>query len=75
MHGVEFRASDFIGRSLTMAELLGHLDYLNQTQFIKAEFTGNAYANQEDTTDLVNPKEFDFRIANSYDQRMAFCLT
>jgi uncharacterized protein (DUF2267 family) len=69
MHGVEFSASDFTGRSLTMAELLGHLDYLNQTQFIKADFTGNAYANQEDTTDLVNPQEFDFRIANSYDPK------
>lgn len=66
MHGVEFSAADFTGRSLTIAELLGHLDYLNQTQFIKADFTGNAYANQEDVPDSVNPQEFDFRIANSF---------
>jgi uncharacterized protein (DUF2267 family) len=69
MHEVSFTEADLAGRRLTMAELLGHLDYLNQKQFIKAEFTGNAYANQEDTTDLVNPQEFDFRIANSYDPK------
>jgi uncharacterized protein (DUF2267 family) len=66
-HEVHFTGDDFIGREPTKAELLGHLDYLNQKQYIKAEFSGNAYANQEDTTDLVNPQEFDFRIANSYD--------
>lgn len=66
MHEVGFDAKDFIGRSLTQAELLGHLDYLNQMQFIKAEFTGNAYANQEDVPDAVDAKEFDLRIANSY---------
>ena len=66
MHEVGFDAKDFIGRSLTQAELLGHLDYLNQLQFIKAEFTGNAYANQEDVPDAVDAKEFDLRIANSY---------
>ena len=66
MHEVGFDAEDFIGRSLTQAELLGHLDYLNQMQFIKAEFTGNAYANQEDVPDAVDAKEFDLRIANSF---------
>ena len=66
MHEVGFDAKDFIGRSLTQAELLGHLDYLNQMQFIKAEFTGNAYANQEDVPDAVDAKEFDLRIANSF---------
>lgn len=66
MHEVGFDAEDFIGRNLTQAELLGHLDYLNQKQFIKAEFTGNAYANQEDVPDAVDAKEFDLRIANSY---------
>lgn len=65
-HAVGFTESDFAGRNLTEADMLGHLDYLNQKQYIDAEFTGNAYANQEDTTDAVNPKEFDFRIANSY---------
>jgi uncharacterized protein (DUF2267 family) len=66
MHDVSFNAEDFIGRSLTQTELLGHLDYLNQKQFIKAEFTGNAYANQEDVPDAVDAKEFDLRIANSF---------
>lgn len=66
LHELQFSPADFAGRTLTMAELLGHLDYLNQTQFIKAEFTGNAYANQEDVPDTANPQEFDFRIANSF---------
>ncbi|MBD1924985.1 DUF2267 domain-containing protein [Trichocoleus sp. FACHB-90] len=66
-HEVAFTASDFAGRQVTETDLLGHLDYLNQKQYIDAEFTGNAYGNQEDTSDVVNPKEFDFRIANTYD--------
>ncbi len=66
MHELSFDAEDFVGRSLTQTELLGHLDYLNQKQFIKAEFTGNAYANQEDVPDAVDAKEFDLRIANSF---------
>lgn len=67
MHEVKFQAADFFpGKQITLAEFLGHLDYLNQTQFIKAEFTGNAYANQEDVPDAVNPQEVDFRIANSF---------
>ena len=66
MHEVNFDQTDIVGRGLTIAELLGHLDYLNQTHYIKAEFTGNAYANQEDVPDAVNPKEFDLRIASSF---------
>lgn len=66
MHEVGFTEADLAGREVTPADLLGHLDYLNQMQYINAEFTGNAYANQEDTPDAVNPKEFDFRIANSF---------
>jgi len=67
MHEVKFEGSDFFpGKQITRAELLGHLDYLNQKQYIKAEFTGNAYGNQEDVPDTVNPQEFDFRIANSF---------
>ena len=67
MHDVNLEESDFFpGIQITRAELLGHLDYLNQTQYIKAEFTGNAYANQEDVPDAVNPQEFDFRIASSF---------
>ncbi len=67
MHDVHLEESDFFpGIQITRAELLGHLDYLNQTQYIKAEFTGNAYANQEDVPDAANPQEFDFRIASSF---------
>lgn len=66
IHEVHFDADDFIGREPSKAELLGHLDFLNQKQYINAEFTGNAYANQEDVPDTANPKEVDFRIANSF---------
>ncbi|MFB2917595.1 DUF2267 domain-containing protein [Aerosakkonema funiforme] len=66
MHSVNFTETDFAGREITPVDFLGHLDYLNQKGYINAEFSGNAYANQEDVPDAVNPKEFDFRIANSY---------
>jgi uncharacterized protein (DUF2267 family) len=65
-HPVNFTEADFAGRQLSESDVLGHLDYLNQKQYIDAEFTGNAYANQEDVPDAANPKEFDARIANSY---------
>jgi uncharacterized protein (DUF2267 family) len=65
-HPVGFTEADFAGRQLSESDLLGHLDYLNQKQYIEAQFTGNAYANQEDVPDAVDPKEFDFRIANSF---------
>ncbi len=65
-HEVSFTEADFAGRQLTESDFLGHLDYLNQKQYINAEFTGNAYANQEDVPDAVNPKEVDVRIANTY---------
>ncbi|MGB5962783.1 MAG: DUF2267 domain-containing protein [Coleofasciculaceae cyanobacterium] len=64
-HGVTLTENDIVGRELSKADLLGHLDYLNQKQYIDAEFSGNAYANQEDVPDAVNPKEFDARVANS----------
>ncbi|HEY9876000.1 MAG TPA: DUF2267 domain-containing protein [Candidatus Obscuribacterales bacterium] len=66
MHDVKFTESDLAGRELSTSDLLGHLDYLNQKQYINAEFTGNAYGNQEDVPDAANPKEFDFRVANTY---------
>ncbi|OKH22884.1 DUF2267 domain-containing protein [Chroogloeocystis siderophila] len=67
MHEVKFEESDFFpGIQITRAELLGHLDYLNQMQYIKAEFSGNAYANQEDVPSVVDSKEVDFRIANTF---------
>lgn len=65
-HSVNLTEEDLVGRKLSKADLLGHLDYLNQKQYIDAEFSGNAYANQEDVPDAVNPKEFDARIANSF---------
>ncbi|MEO1093491.1 MAG: DUF2267 domain-containing protein [Cyanobacteria bacterium J06638_28] len=65
-HEVNFTETDFTGRSLTKSDLLGHLDYLNQKGFIDAEFSGNAYGNQEDVPNLVDPEEVDARVANTY---------
>jgi len=63
---VSFTETDFAGRQITQADLLGHLDYLNQKEYIKAEFEGNAYATQEDVPDVVNPEQVEeFRIANT----------
>ena len=64
-HPVDFQATDFTGRNLTIADFLGHLDYLNQKQYINADFSGNAYANQEDVPDLIDSEEVDFRVANT----------
>jgi len=66
MHSVDFQATDFTGRNLTISDFLGHLDYLNQKQYIQADFSGNAYANQEDVPDLVDEEEVDFRVANTF---------
>lgn len=63
---INFTETDFGGQEISPADFLGHLDYLNQKGYINAEFTGNAYANQEDVPNLVDPKEFDLRIANTY---------
>lgn len=65
-HKVNFSQTDFTGRSLTKADLLGHIDYLNQKGFIDAKFSGNAYGNQEDVPNLVNPDEVGVRVANTY---------
>lgn len=65
-HSIELSETDFTGRQLTTADLLGHLDYLNQKGYIDAEFSGNAYANQEDVPSAVNPDEVDARIANTF---------
>jgi uncharacterized protein (DUF2267 family) len=65
-HKVDFQSTDFTGRNLTIADFLGHLDYLNQKQYIDADFSGNAYANQEDVPDLINEPEVDFRLANTF---------
>ena len=62
---VDFSGTDFAGMKLEQSDLLGHLDYLNQKQYIDAEFSGNAYANQEDVPSLVNPDEVNLRVANT----------
>ncbi len=63
---VNFSNSDFTGIELTPAGFLGHLDYLNQEHYINAEFSGNAYGNQDDVPNVINSKEIDFRVANTY---------
>ena len=56
MHEVRFNEADLASRELTPSEFLGHLDYLNQKDYINAEFTGNAYASN-DVPDFINPQE------------------
>ena len=63
---VNFSETDFVGMEVTPVDFLGHLDFLNQEQYINAEFEGNAYANQEDVPDVVSSREVDFRIANTF---------
>jgi uncharacterized protein (DUF2267 family) len=63
---IGFTPADLGGVRLEKSDLLGHLDYLNQKQYIEAEFTGNAYANQSDVPDAVNSEEFNLRVANTY---------
>ncbi|XGV95653.1 MAG: DUF2267 domain-containing protein [Leptolyngbya sp. BL-A-14] len=63
---VNFNQSDFTGIDLSTADFLGHLDYLNQEAYINAEFSGNAYGNQDDVPNVIDSKEVDFRIANTY---------
>lgn len=65
-HSVDFKAEDFTGRDLSISDFLGHLDYLNQKHYIDADFSGNAYAEQEDVPDLINEEAIDFRIANTF---------
>jgi uncharacterized protein (DUF2267 family) len=65
MHEVHFNQTDFPSHQITIADFLGHLDYLNQKHYINAEFTGNAYATQEDVPDFIHSQEFDLRIANT----------
>jgi len=59
---VHFKASEFVGRRLLVKDFLGHLDYLNQEGYINAEFTGNAYAEQDDVPSLLEVEEANYRI-------------
>jgi uncharacterized protein (DUF2267 family) len=52
-------AEEYVGKEVTEAELLGHLDYLNQREYIKAEFTGEPYGGLEILPDLVAFKDAD----------------
>ncbi|MGF1514027.1 MAG: DUF2267 domain-containing protein [Elainellaceae cyanobacterium] len=65
-HKVELSETDFTGRSMTKSDLLGHLDYMNQKGYIDAQFSGNAYATQEDVPDLVDSDQVEARVANTY---------
>lgn len=62
---LNFTQTDFAGMRLEKSDILGHLDYLNQEQYIDAEFSGNAYANQQDVPNVVNPEEVGIRVANT----------
>lgn len=63
---ISFTEADFAGREMTESDLLGHLDYLNQKQYIEAEFEGNAYAKQDDVPNVANPEQVEeFRVANT----------
>ena len=64
-HGIYFSATDMDGRQMTVSDLLGHLDYLNQKGYIEADFTGNAYARQEDVPDVIDADTIDFRVAST----------
>ena len=52
-------AEEYVGRDVAEAELLGHLDYLNQREFIKAEFSGEPYGGTELVPPLVAFQEAD----------------
>lgn len=52
-------AEEYVGREVAEAELLGHLDYLNQREFIKAEFSGEPYGGAELLPPLVAFQEAD----------------
>lgn len=61
MHEVKFEDTDLAGLNVTEADLLGHLDYLNQNHFIKAKFSGNAYAEPEKLAEeILHPEKIEF---------------
>lgn len=41
---IQITAEDLTGRQIDRKDVLGHLDYLNQEGFIKADFSGDAYS-------------------------------
>ncbi|MBF2066908.1 MAG: DUF2267 domain-containing protein [Calothrix sp. C42_A2020_038] len=69
MHEVKLDNSDLTGLGVSEADLLGHLDYLNQNHFIKAEFTGNAYAEPEKLPEeILHPEPIKFKAAEIGDK-------
>ena len=52
-------AEEYVGKEVTEADLLGHLDYLNQQGFIEAEFSGDAYGGIDPLPPLVAFQEAD----------------
>ena len=52
-------AEEYVGKEIPEAELLGHLDYLNQREYIKAQFTGEPYGGTEILPDVVTFKQAD----------------
>lgn len=50
-HQVDFAGITVAGHQLTEADLLAHLDYLNQNQYIKAEFTGDGHVKNVESTE------------------------
>jgi uncharacterized protein (DUF2267 family) len=65
-HAVFLTEEDLVGRDASEIDILSHLDYLNQKQYIKADFTGNAYALQDDVPNAVDSEEVDARVANTF---------
>ena len=55
-HPVNFVRSDFSGKTPNQADLLGHLDYLNQNNYIEADFSGNADAKHRRCSQLSQPR-------------------
>lgn len=49
---VDFSGIQSGNQKLTEADLLGHLDYLNQNHYINADFTDDSHVNQVELTDL-----------------------
>ena len=43
---INLMPTDFVGRKTDRTEILAHIDYLNQKGYVKAEFDGDAYANE-----------------------------
>ena len=49
---VDFSGIQSENQKLTEADLLGHLDYLNQNHYINADFTDDSHVDQVELTDL-----------------------